>query len=36
MSRLITCLWFANNNGEEAVEYYMELLTRLQGNIVLY
>ncbi|MCE7897933.1 MAG: VOC family protein [bacterium] len=32
MSRLITCLWFANNNGEEAVEYYMNIFNKAPGE----
>lgn len=32
MSRLINCLWFANNNGEEAVEYYLDTFNSAPGN----
>lgn len=32
MSRLITCLWFANNNGEEAVEYYTDTFNNAPGD----
>lgn len=34
MSRLITCLWFINNNGEEAVNYYVEAFNSAPGNHV--
>lgn len=32
MSRLITCLWFAGNNGEEAAKYYLETFTNAPGK----
>jgi len=32
MSRLITCIWFANNNGEEAVAYYMNTFNNAPGE----
>lgn len=32
MSRLITCLWFANNNGEEAAQYYINTFNSAPGN----
>lgn len=32
MSRLITCLWFANNNGEEAVNYYLDIFNNAPGG----
>lgn len=31
MSRLITCIWFANNNGEEAVKYYLDTFNAAPG-----
>lgn len=32
MSKLITCLWFQNNNGEEAVRYYLDTFNAAPGN----
>lgn len=32
MSKLITCLWFANNNGEEAANYYIDTFKNAPGN----
>lgn len=32
MSRLITCLWFVNNNAEEAVNYYIDTFNSAPGN----
>lgn len=32
MSKLITCLWFANNNGEEAVKYYLDTFNSAPGD----
>jgi predicted 3-demethylubiquinone-9 3-methyltransferase (glyoxalase superfamily) len=32
MSRLITCIWFANNNGNEAVNYYLDTFNSAPGN----
>lgn len=32
MSKLITCLWFANNNGEEAVKYYLDTFNSAPGE----
>lgn len=32
MSRLITCIWFANNDGEEAVNYYLDTFNSAPGN----
>lgn len=32
MSRLITCIWFANNNGKEAVNYYLDTFNSAPGN----
>ena len=32
MSRLITCIWFANNNGEEAVKYYLDTFNNAPGD----
>ncbi len=32
MSKLITCIWFANNDGEEAVSYYVETFTSAPGE----
>ncbi len=32
MSRLINCIWFANNNGEEAVNYYLNTFNNAPGG----
>jgi len=32
MSRLITCIWFANNNSEEAVAYYIATFNAAPGS----
>ncbi len=32
MSRLITCIWFANNNGEEAANYYIDTFNSAPGG----
>lgn len=32
MSRLIICLWFENNKGEEAVKYYIDTFKSAPGN----
>jgi predicted 3-demethylubiquinone-9 3-methyltransferase (glyoxalase superfamily) len=32
MSKLINCLWFSNNNGEEAAEYYIDTFTKAPGE----
>lgn len=32
MSRLITCIWFANNNGVEAVKYYLDTFNNAPGE----
>jgi predicted 3-demethylubiquinone-9 3-methyltransferase (glyoxalase superfamily) len=32
MSRLITCIWFANNNGEEAAKYYIDTFKSAPGG----
>ena len=32
MSRLITCIWFANNNGEEAAQYYIDTFNNAPGK----
>lgn len=32
MSKLITCIWFAGNNGEEAVNYYMDTFNSAPGE----
>lgn len=32
MSKLVTCLWFVNNDGEEAANYYIETFTSAPGN----
>ncbi len=32
MSRLITCMWFANNNGEEAAQYYIDTFNNAPGD----
>lgn len=34
MSRLITCLWFANNDGEEAAKYYIDTFNSAPGEHV--
>jgi len=31
MSKLITCLWFAKNNGEEAAKYYIDTFNSAPG-----
>jgi predicted 3-demethylubiquinone-9 3-methyltransferase (glyoxalase superfamily) len=32
MSRLINCIWFAKNNGEEAVNYYVDTFNSAPGG----
>ena len=32
MSKLITCIWFANNDGEEAIKYYMDTFNSAPGS----
>ena len=32
MSRLITCIWFANNDGEEAANYYIDTFNSEPGD----
>ena len=32
MSRLITCMWFANNDGEEAANYYIDTFNSAPGD----
>jgi predicted 3-demethylubiquinone-9 3-methyltransferase (glyoxalase superfamily) len=32
MSKLITCIWFANNNGDEAVRYYVDTFNSAPGE----
>ncbi len=32
MSKLITCLWFANNDGEEAIKYYIDTFNSAPGE----
>ncbi|MCA9390485.1 VOC family protein, partial [candidate division WWE3 bacterium] len=32
MSRLITCIWLAQNNAEEAVNYYIDTFNSAPGN----
>lgn len=32
MSKLITCLWFVNNDGEEAINYYIDTFNSAPGN----
>jgi predicted 3-demethylubiquinone-9 3-methyltransferase (glyoxalase superfamily) len=32
MSRLINCIWFANNDGEEAVKYYVDTFNSAPGG----
>lgn len=32
MSKLITCLWFVNNDGEEAINYYIDTFNSAPGE----
>lgn len=32
MSKLITCIWFVNNDGEEAIHYYIDTFTSAPGD----
>ena len=32
MSKLITCLWFVNNDGYEAIKYYIDTFNLAPGN----
>jgi|SRR3989338_393462 len=32
MSKLIVCIWFVNNDGEEAVKYYIDTFRSAPGN----
>lgn len=32
MNKLITCVWFANNDGEEAANYYISTFNSAPGN----
>lgn len=32
MSKIITCIWFVNNNGEEAVKYYVDTFNSAPGD----
>lgn len=32
MSKLITCIWFVNNNGEEAFNYYIDTFNSAPGS----
>lgn len=32
MSKLITCIWFVNNNGEEAINHYIETFNSAPGE----
>lgn len=32
MSKLITCVWFAQNNGQEAADYYVETFNLAPGE----
>lgn len=32
MSKLITCIWFANNDGEEAAKYYIDVFNSASGD----
>ena len=32
MSKLITCIWFANNDGEEAASYYIDTFSSAPGD----
>jgi predicted 3-demethylubiquinone-9 3-methyltransferase (glyoxalase superfamily) len=34
MSKLINCLWFANNDGEEAAKYYIDTFNSAPGDHV--
>ncbi len=34
MSKLITCIWFANNDGEEAANYYIDTFNSAPGEHV--
>ncbi len=32
MSKLITCIWFSNNDGEEAINYYIDTFNSAPGE----
>lgn len=32
MSKLITCIWFINNDGEEAIKYYIDAFNSAPGS----
>ncbi len=32
MSKLITCIWFVNNNGDEAINYYIDTFNSAPGE----
>lgn len=32
MSKLITCIWFVNNDGADAVKYYVDTFQSVPGN----
>ena len=32
MSKLITCIWFVNNNGDDAVKYYIDTFNSAPGD----
>lgn len=32
MSKLITCLWFVNNDGDEAIHYYIDTFNSAPGD----
>ncbi len=32
MSKLITCVWFAGNNGEDAAKYYIDVFNAAPGD----
>lgn len=32
MSKLITCIWFVNNDGEEAIRYYIDTFNSAPGE----
>lgn len=32
MTKLITCLWFESNNGEEAAKYYIDIFNSAPGD----
>ena len=32
MSKLITCIWFANNDGDDAIKYYIDTFNSAPGD----